>query len=58
MQLIDSEEKPQLTAEIDKCIFDWTNETNGVLIKSDRDKVINNLLKILKELWVNFETCQ
>ena len=37
MQLIDSEEKPQLTAEIDKCIFDWTNETNGVLIKSDRD---------------------
>ena len=40
MQLIDSEEKPQLTAEIDKCIFDWTNETNGVLIKSDRDRYI------------------
>ena len=40
MQLIDSEEKPQITAEIDKCIFDWTNETNGVLIKSDRDRYI------------------
>ena len=40
MQLIDGEEKPQITAEIDKCIFDWTNETNGILIKSDRDKYI------------------
>ena len=40
MQLIDSEEKPQITAEIDKCIFDWTNETNGILIKSDRDRYL------------------
>ena len=40
MQLIDGEEKPQITAEIDKCIFDWTNETNGILIKSDRDTYI------------------
>lgn len=40
MQLIDSEDKPQLVAEIDKCIFDWTNETNGILIKSDRDRYI------------------
>ena len=37
MQLIEGEDKPQLIAEIDKCIFDWTNETNGILIKSDRD---------------------
>ena len=40
MQLIDGEEKPQITAEIDKCIFDWTNETNGILIKSDRDRYL------------------
>ena len=40
MKLIDGEEKPQITAEIDKCIFDWTNETNGILIKSDRDTYI------------------
>ena len=40
MQLIDGEDKPQLIAEIDKCIFDWTNETNGILIKSDRDSYL------------------
>lgn len=40
MQLIESEEKTQITAEIDKCIFDWTNETNGILIKTDRDTYI------------------
>ena len=40
MQLIDGEDKPQLMAEIDKCIFDWTNETNGILIKSDRDSYL------------------
>ena len=40
MQLIDSEEKPQITAEIDKCIYDWTDETKGILIKSDRDRYI------------------
>ena len=40
MQLLESEEKLQITAQIDKEIFDWTEETNGVLIKSDRDKYI------------------
>ena len=40
IQLIDGEDKPQLMAEIDKCIFDWTNETNGILIKSDRDSYL------------------
>ncbi len=40
MQQIENEEKPQVTAEIDKCIFDWTNETNGILIKQDRDRYI------------------
>ena len=40
MQQIDSEEKPQIIAEIDKCVYEWTNQTNGVLIKSDRDRYV------------------
>ena len=40
MQLIESEEKPQIIAEIDKCIFEWTDDTKGILIKSDRDRYI------------------
>ena len=40
MQQLESEEKPQITAEIDKCIYEWTNQTNGVLIKSDRDRYV------------------
>ena len=40
MQLIDSEEKAQIIAEIDKAIFEWTNETNGILIKTDRDRYV------------------
>ena len=40
MLRLDSEEKPQITAEIDKYIYDWTNETNGVLIKVEKDRYI------------------
>lgn len=40
MQQLESEEKPQIIAEIDNCIYEWTDQTNGVLIKSDRDKYI------------------
>ena len=40
MQQLESEEKPQVIAEIDKCIYEWTDKTNGVLIKSDRDKYV------------------
>lgn len=40
MQMLETEEKAQYIAEIDKIIFDWTNETNGVLIKSDRDRYV------------------
>ena len=40
MQQLESEEKPQITAEIDKYIYEWTDQTNGVLIKSDRDRYI------------------
>ena len=40
MQRLDAAEKPQITAEIDKKIYDWANKTNGVLIKSDRDRYV------------------
>ena len=40
MKRLDSEEKPQVIAEIDKAIFQWADLTNGVLIKSDRDRYI------------------
>ena len=40
MQMLESEEKAQYIAEIDKEIYEWANETNGILIKSDRDRYI------------------
>lgn len=40
MQMLESEEKPQYIAEIDKVIYEWANETKGILIKSDRDRYI------------------
>lgn len=40
MQRLDSSEKPQVTAQIDKEMYDWTNKTNGVLIKADRDRYV------------------
>lgn len=40
MQRLDAAEKLQIIAEIDKEIYDWANKTNGVLIKSDRDRYV------------------
>ncbi len=40
MQLLDAEEKPQIIAEIDKAILEWTNQTNGILIKTDHNRYI------------------
>ncbi len=40
MQQLESEEKPQVTAEIDKCIYEWTDKSNGILIKADRDRYV------------------
>lgn len=40
MQRLESEEKPQVIAEIDKYIYEWTNKTNGVLIKTEKDRYI------------------
>lgn len=38
MLQLESEQRPQVIAEIDKCIYEWTDEMQGVLIKSDRDR--------------------
>lgn len=40
MQRLESEEKPQLIAEIDKYVYEWTDKTNGVLIKTEKDRYI------------------
>lgn len=40
MQRLESEEKPQVMAKIDKYIYDWTNNTNGVLIKTEKDRYV------------------
>ena len=40
MQRLDTGEKPQVTAQIDKEMYDWANKTNGVLIKADRDRYV------------------
>ena len=40
IQQIDGEERPRVLADIDKTIYDWASETDGVLIKSDRDRYV------------------
>ncbi len=40
MQRITNEEKPQVVAQIEKIIYDWANQTNGVIIKSERETFI------------------
>ena len=40
MQQLESEEKPQLIAQIDKYIYEWTDKTKGVLIKTEKDRYI------------------
>ena len=40
MRSIDSSEQPVVMAKVDKEMYDWANETNGVLIKSDRDRYV------------------
>ncbi len=40
MQRLEVEDKAKIGAEIDKYLFEWVEKTNGVLIKSDRDKFV------------------
>ena len=38
MKKVDSDKKIQMVAEIEKCIYEWTNPTKGILIKSDTER--------------------
>lgn len=53
IRALDASEKPIVTAEIDKKMYDWASLTNGVLIKSDRDRYVylfeQRYLETLKE---------
>ena len=40
MQRVENEEKPRIVAEIEKKIYDWANETEGIIVKTDRDRFV------------------
>ena len=40
MQRVDTEQKTQLMAKVENIIYDWVNETNGILVKEDRDTYV------------------
>ena len=40
MQAIDMDIRPGIIAEIEKAIYDWTSETEGIVVKSDRDRFV------------------
>ncbi|MBR0427149.1 MAG: DHH family phosphoesterase [Clostridia bacterium] len=40
MLQLDTEERPQIIAEIEKSIYEWANRIDGILIKADRDRFV------------------
>ncbi len=40
LQRISDEQKPVISAEVEKMIYDWAVETKGVVIKSERDRFV------------------
>ena len=40
MKALTTEEKPQVLARLEKMIYDWANDTKGIIVKSDRDVYI------------------
>ena len=53
-QRVDAEQNTQLMAKVESTIYDWVNETNGILVKADRDTYVyvfeqKNLEKIKEE---------
>ncbi len=61
MQSIDTEQKTQLMAKIESSIYDWVNETNGILLKEDRDTYVyifeqKNLEQIKENKFVILDT--
>ena len=40
MQRVDAEQKTQLMAKVESSIYEWVNETNGILVKEERDTYV------------------
>ena len=40
MQRVENERKPEVIAKIEKSIYEWANETNGIIIKPERDTYV------------------
>lgn len=40
MQRVEAERKPEVMAKIEKTVYEWTNETNGIVIKPERDTYV------------------
>lgn len=40
IQRIPAEEKPLVMAEIEKILYDWANESEGIMIKTERDSFV------------------
>ena len=50
---LDTEDRPQVIAEIEKSIYEWANKIDGIIIKADRDRFIyifeHKYLETIKE---------
>ena len=51
MQNVDSDKKIQIVADIEKCIYEWTSATNGILIKSDTER--NSYIYIFEQKYLH-----
>jgi c-di-AMP phosphodiesterase-like protein len=40
MQRVENERKPEVIAKIEKSIYEWASETNGIIIKPERDTYV------------------
>ena len=40
MQRIENEKRPEIIAQIEKNIYEWANEYNGLIIKEDKDTYV------------------
>lgn len=51
MQNVDSDKKIQIVADIEKCIYEWTKDTNGILVKSDTER--NSYIYIFEQKYLD-----
>ena len=40
IQQVEIDERPQVIAEIEKLLYEWANEYEGIIVKSDRDRFV------------------